>query len=259
MSGFEELKARTSAVWSSAPWEQAAHMLAPIHVHLVQRLAPQRGDRWLDLATGSGAVAVLAARAGADTTAVDYAPGLIESARRNADEKGLAVRFDVADVEDLPFGDASFDVLSSSMGMIFAPDHEAVSREVTRVCGPGGRLGFTAWKPGGGYAPITEKYSPPPEPGAGDSDEWSREDYVRELLGDAFELDFEHVPFRFAAEPGETVWERMTYAVGPMKARAASMEPDERERFHREFVEYVDSFGDQGVPADYVLVLGTRK
>jgi ubiquinone/menaquinone biosynthesis C-methylase UbiE len=256
---FEELKARTSAAWSSAPWEQVAHMLAPIHMHLVQRLAPERGDRWLDLATGSGAVAVLAARAGAETTGIDYAPGLIESARRNADEKGLDVRFAVADVEDLPFDDESFDVLSSSMGMIFAPDHEAVAREAARVCARGGRLGFTAWEPGTAYSVVTEKYRPPPEPGAGDSDDWFHEEYVRERLGDAFELEVEQVEFRFAPEPGETVWERVTFGAGPMKALAASLDPEEHEQLHREFVEYVDGFGDDGVRSDYALVLGTRK
>src|SRR6266511_1233786 len=127
-------------------------MLAPIHLELVERLAPQPGERWLDLATGTGAVTFLAARAGADTVGVDFAAGSVETARRAAADKGLDVRFDVGDVEDLPFEDASFDVLSSSMGMIFAPDHAAVAREAARVCLSGGRLGFTAWKPDTGFS-----------------------------------------------------------------------------------------------------------
>jgi ubiquinone/menaquinone biosynthesis C-methylase UbiE len=255
---FGELKAKAAEAWSSAPWEQAAHMLAPIHLHLVDRLGSRPGERWLDLATGSGAVAVLAARRGAETTGVDFAPGLIESARRNADEKGLDVRFELADVEDLPFEAAAFDVLSSSMGMIFAPDHEAVAREVTRVCTPGGRLGFTAWKPGTGFAPVADKYRPPPEPGAGDPFDWSREEYVRALFGEAFELEFEHTEWRYAPEPGEVIWERVIYAVGPFKAAAKALEPEERERFHRDFVDYVDGFGESGIPGDYLLVLGAR-
>ena len=259
MTQFDGLKAKAAATWSSAPWEQAAHMLAPIHLHLVDRLAPQQGERWLDLATGSGAVAVLAARCGAETTGVDFAPGLIGAARRNADEKGLDARFEVGDVEELPFEDASFDVLSSSMGMIFAPDHAAVAREVARVCKPGGRLGFTAWKPGTGFSVVTDKYRPPPPPEAGDSDDWASEDHVRDLLEDTFALEFEHVGFRFAAEPGESLWERLTYAVGPFKALAESLDPEERERLRREVVEYIDSFGNDGVPGDYVLVLGRRE
>jgi ubiquinone/menaquinone biosynthesis C-methylase UbiE len=234
-------------------------MLAPVHLQLVERLAPQPGERWLDLATGSGAVALLAARAGAEVTGLDFAAGLIDSARRNADEKGHDIRFVVGDVEELPFEEASFDVLSSSMGMIFAPDHEAVAREVARVCRPGGRLGFTAWKPNQMFDPVTAKYRPPPEPGAGDSDNWSDEGYVRSLLSEAFELEFEHVDWRFPDEPGETVWERVMFAVGPMKARAAMLEPEEREQFRREFVEFVDSFGEEGLPGAYTLILGTRR
>lgn len=259
MTKFQELKASAAEAWSSAPWEQAAHMLAPIHLQLVERLAPQPGERWLDLATGAGAVAELAARAGAETTGVDFAAGMVEAAERNAADKGLDVRFEVGDVEQLEFEDASFDILSSSMGMIFAPDHAAVAREVARVCKPGGRLGFTAWKPDTGFSPVMDGYRPPPDPDAGDSDDWSREDYVQRLLGGAFELDFEQMPFRFAAEPAATLWERLTFAVGPFKALAESLEPDRREQLRREFSDYVDGFGADGVPGDYLLVLGRRR
>lgn len=259
MTRFSELKAKSAEAWSSAPWEQAAQMLAAVHVHLLSRLAPQPGERWLDLATGTGDVAFLAARAGAETTGIDFARTSIETARKTAADKGLDVHFEVADVEELPFEDASFDVLSSSMGIIFSPDHEAVAREVARVCRPGGRFGFTAWKPETGFTPVAQNYRPPPEPGAGDSDDWSREDYVRALLDDSFELDFEGVDFRFPAEPGEPLWERVTSFVGPFKATAAALDPAERERFHQEFVDYVDGFGDDGVPGDYLLVLGKRR
>jgi ubiquinone/menaquinone biosynthesis C-methylase UbiE len=256
---FHELKAKSADAWSSAPFEQAAHMLAPIHLDLVERLKPQPGEWWLDLATGTGAVALLAARAGAETTGVDFAPTLIETARRNAAEKGLEIRFEVADVEQLPFEDASFDVLSSSMGLIFAPDHTAVARELARTCRPSGRLGFTAWKPETGFSPVSAKYRPPLPPGVGDSDDWSDEEHVRELLGDAFALEFEHVDFRYAPEPGEVLWERVISAVGPFKALAESLDGGERERFHDDFVRYVEGFGDRGVPGDYVLVLGRRR
>jgi SAM-dependent methyltransferase len=256
VSRFAELKSKTAEAWSSAPWEQAAYMLAPIHLHVVSRLEPRPGERWLDLATGTGAVAFLAARAGAETTGIDFARVSIETARRAAADKGLDVRFEVGDVEKLSFEDASFDVLSSSMGIIFAPDHKAVAGEVARVCRPGGRLGFTAWMPDTGFAPVADKYRPPPEPDVGDPFEWSREDHVRTLLGDSFELEFEHTPWRYAPEPGEVLWERFMQAVGPFKVAAGALDPETRERFHEDFVAYVDGFDDEGVPGDYVLVLG---
>jgi len=255
---FEELKASQAEAWSSAPWEQAAYLLSAVHLHLVDRLDPQRGERWLDLATGTGAVAFLAARGGAEVTGVDFAAGSIETARRSAADKGLEVRFEVADVERLPF-EAGFDVLSSSMGMIFAPDHAAVAREAARVCRPGGRLGFTAWKPDTGFSPVSEKYRPPSEPGAGDSDDWSREDHVRELLGESFELELEDVEYRFPAESPDALWELLTSSVGPFKALVESLERDQAEEYHREFLRYIEGFGDRGVPGDYVVVLGTRR
>src|SRR5205085_8035119 len=112
---------------------------------LVGRLQPGPGVRWLDVATGTGGVAIRAARAGADVTGVDIAPRLLEQARAKAD--GLPIRFDEGDVQRLPYADASFDVVSSVFGAIFAPDHEAVARELARACAPNGRLGLTAWVP----------------------------------------------------------------------------------------------------------------
>jgi SAM-dependent methyltransferase len=259
VSRFEALKADEAAAWSSAPWEQADWLLAPVHLDLIASLEPKEGEEWLDLATGTGAVARLAARRGASVTGVDFAARSVETARMLAAEKGLAARFEVGDVEHLPYGDASFDVLSSSMGMIFAPDHEAVAREVARVCKPGGRLGFTAWKPGIGFTPVSEKYRPPAPPGAGDSDDWSHEEYVRNLLEDAFELEFEDRANRFPAKPGAELVELLTNAIGPIKALAGSLEPSDRERYVRELIEYVDGFGEEGVPGDYVLVLGRRR
>jgi ubiquinone/menaquinone biosynthesis C-methylase UbiE len=150
--GFEELKARQREIWGSAPWERVAETLADLHDDLVERLAPRQGERWLDLATGTGAVAHRAARAGARVTGIDLAPALIETAKRLAAEENLEIRFDVGDVEDLLYEEASFDVVSSAVGAIFAPDHKAVARELARVCAleggwgssPGGRTRNTS-------------------------------------------------------------------------------------------------------------------
>src|SRR5439155_19454003 len=134
-------------MWGSAPWERVAETLAPLHDHLVAALSPRAGERWLDLATGTGAVAIRAARAGAKVTGLDLAPRLVETARSWAADEGLDIRFDVGDCERLPYDDASFDVVASVVGVIFAPDHGAVARELARVCRPGGRLGRVAWLP----------------------------------------------------------------------------------------------------------------
>jgi SAM-dependent methyltransferase len=259
---FEELKARQGEVWGSAPWERVAPLLAPVHEHLVLALAPRPGIRWLDVGTGTGALAFRAARAGADVTGVDLAPKLIETARRLAAEQGVAIGFEVGDAEALPLEDASFGVVSSAMGLIFAPDHRAVARELARVCEPGGRIGFSAWRKGAGFMPVTRRYSPPLQPGQGDSDDWGAEEYVGARLGEAFELEFEEGDAPVAGVSGEAMWDLLLAGSGPFKTRANDLDPDQRERFHREFVELLDSHrvdGGISVPAPYLVVLGTRR
>jgi SAM-dependent methyltransferase len=259
---FEELKARTAEVWSSAPWERIAPLLSHLHQRLVAELAPGPGERFLDVATGTGAVAFLAAREGAEATGVDLAPGLIETARRLAAGEGLDIEFDVGDAESLPYEDASFDVVASAVGAIFAPDHAAMGRELARVCRPGGRLGLAAWRPETAFFPITRRYRPPPEPGQGDSDDWGREDYVRERLGTAFELRFVEGENRFAGDSAEELWDLMATSAGPCKATLAQIEPEQAEELHRDFVELVERHPDDGgvsLPGHYVLILGTRR
>ena len=99
-----------------------------MHDDLVHRLGPEPGERWLDVGCGTGAVAMRAARAGAKVTGVDISEGMIETARRRAAEERLDISYEVGDAEGLPVADASFDVVSSSVGLIFAPDHEVVAR-----------------------------------------------------------------------------------------------------------------------------------
>ncbi len=259
---FEELKAKLSVVWSSAPWENVAPQLAPVHRHLARVLGPRPGLRWLDVATGTGALALLAARGGAAVTGVDLAPGLIETARRLAAEEGLDVRFEVGDAEALPVEDASFAAVSSSMGLIFAPDHAAVAQELARVTAPGGRIAFSAWHRDSCFRPVTQKYLPPPLPGQGDSDDWASRAHVHELLEDAFELSFEEGDCPITGESGEELWELMRTSAGPMKARAETLEPERLESLHVEFVELLEAHRTNGgihLPGPYLLVLGTRR
>ena len=134
---FEELKERQGVMWGSAPFENYV-WLAEMHDDLVERLDPKPGERWLDVATGTGEVAFRAAEAGAEVTASDLASDLIETAKQLGAERGLDIDFHVADCERLPYEDASFDVVSSTVGIMFSPDHSASARELARVTRPGG-------------------------------------------------------------------------------------------------------------------------
>jgi SAM-dependent methyltransferase len=251
-----------SAIWGSAPWERVAHLLAPVHAHLIEVLSPQPGVRWLDLATGTGAAAMLAARAGAEVTGLDIAAPLIQTARRLAARDGVRVRFDVGDAETLPYEVNSFDVMSSAMRIIFAADHRAVARELARACRPGGRIAFSAWREGAGWRPVTSGYTQPLGPGEANSMRWGHEQYARMLLGGTFELRFEHGDAPITGDSGEHIWQLLRFASGPFKTRTDLLTPAQRERLHGEFVTYLDQHRHEGqvrVPAAYVMIIGTRR
>ena len=123
--GYEELKEKQSVVWGTGPYQRITETITDIHDVVVDRLAPGPGDEWLDLACGTGAVAELAAAAGARVTGIDLAPNLIETAKERAGELGLDCDYRVGDAEQLDLPDAGFDKVSSTCGIMFTPDHEA--------------------------------------------------------------------------------------------------------------------------------------
>lgn len=263
---FEELKAKHSVVWGSGPYERISEHLRIAHDHLLRAVEPRAGERWLDLATGTGEIAVRAAEGGAEVTGLDLAPDLIDRARSRADDAGVEVELLVGDAENLPFDDASFDTVTSTFGVMFAPDHRAVAAELARVCMPGGRLGLLTWHPTEGVAEffkVMATYQPPPPEGAGSPFTWGDHDHVRELLGDQFELSFEEGDCPQPAESAEASWELFSTSYGPTKALADSLDDERREAMHRDWVEYFDRFrvGDGGIsqPRPYVLVLGKRR
>jgi len=264
---FEELKQRQSKMWGSGPFELVADKIADVHELVAERIEPQPGEQMLDLACGTGGVSEIAARAGARVTGVDFAPELIETAKRRADERGLDVEYEVGDAERLRFDDASFDAVASSFGIMFAPDHAAAAGELARVTRPGGRIALACWTPEGSIGDMfrmTAQFQPgPPPPGAGAPLEWGREEHVRSLLGDTFELRFENVvSVMIETESAEAVWELFSRAFGPIRTLVDTLEPDRVEELHRAFVDFHERYreGDEvRMPREYLLTLGTRR
>jgi len=263
---FAELKARQAVAWGAAPFERIADTMSDVHDRLVARLARRPGESWLDLATGTGPVALRAARAGATVSALDLAPTLIATARRLAAAESLAISFEIGDCERLPYPDGTFDVVASSLGVIFAPDHAAVASELARACRGGGRLGLACWRPGGGAAHMTglvmSFHPTPPPPDAGNPFDWGREQYVSERLGDAFELEFVAGNSPHAAASAEAIWELYVTSAGPMKTLADTLEPGRLEELHRAFVALLEDHLEGGrirFPREYLLVLGMRR
>jgi SAM-dependent methyltransferase len=165
----------------------ATELIAPLGPTLVEASGITAGEHVIDIAAGSGNVAIPAARTGADVVASDLTPELLETGRQAAETLGLNLRWEVGDAEHLPYADAEFDVAVSCVGIMFAPHHQESADELVRVVRPGGRIGLVSWTPEGfiGRMFATMKpYAPAPPPGAQPPPLWGDEAHVRELLGD---------------------------------------------------------------------------
>jgi SAM-dependent methyltransferase len=262
---FAELKTRHSVVWGNGPYERITNTIRDIHALVIERVDPKPGERVLDAATGTGAVAILAAKRGADVVGQDIAPVLIETARERAAEEGAEVDFEVGDAEDMEYEDGSFDVVTSTCGVMFAPDHEAIAGELARVTKSGGRLALACWQPDTGLHDLFKMmgpFLPPPVPGAGSPFSWGDREHVQDLLGESFELEFEEHDSPLTLPSGEEYWQLFSTSYGPTKSAVEALDDDRREEFHRAWVEFGDARreGDQMVHhREYLLTLGTRR
>jgi SAM-dependent methyltransferase len=246
-------------LWGAADYERIAERFAPVHDALIEALEVRAGERVLDVATGTGEVALRAARLGAEVTGLDLAPALLELARFKASREGLAIDWTDGNAQAMPYDDDSFDVVCSNFGIIFAPDAEATARELGRVCVSGGRLGLTTWKPNEGLHAI---YSKLEEAGADPTEHWGRAERVRELLQDDFELRIEEGVWTLEGESPEDVWELTTSAAPPVKALVGRLDPDRLAEFRAAMLDHWTGFERDGriaEPRGYLLVLGRRR
>ena len=181
---FAQVKAAQREGWALfVPLEAYT---TPPAAKLVEFARMQRSEKVLDVGCGTGVVAVTAARAGAQVKALDLSPVLLERARWNADTAGVAIEFTEGGVEALPYPDASFDIVLSQYGHMFAPRPEVAVGEMLRILKPGGRIAFSTWPPElfiGRMFNLVGRYLPPP-PGVPPVTLWGDPNVVRERLGD---------------------------------------------------------------------------
>lgn len=260
---FEELKQMQGVMWGEGNFDEVAESIGDAHAATAEALEPRAGQAWLDLACGTGRVAEIAARAGATVTGIDLAPALIEVATRRAQERGLDIDYRVGDAENLDVPDASFDAVSSCFGVMFAPSHEAAAAELARVTKPGGRISLACWTPEGrigGLFRLQGAFMPAPPPSI--AVDWGREDHVRALLGDAFDLQFERLMSMWEWESGEAMWEFFSPRFGPTVTLLRNLPPDKAEEFKQAMIAYSEEGrdGDRVIDArEYLLITGTRK
>jgi ubiquinone/menaquinone biosynthesis C-methylase UbiE len=244
----------TSDTWSGANYERIAQTFTAIHERVVESLAIEPGARILDVACGTGGVALRAARAGAYVVGIDISADQLAKARRAAEAEGLEIRFDEGDCQDLPYGDAEFDGVASAFGAIFAPDHLRTAKELFRVCRIRGRLVLTAW-PEDEWSEVNARAGRtfPPGPAARD---WATEEHVRELLGENFDLELQAGEWRMEADSGEKLWELASTSMPPLRAWLAEQSDEARARAEQVYLDYL---APGVLRREYVLVVGTRR
>jgi SAM-dependent methyltransferase len=255
---------RAAATWGSGgrDYDRISEFVSDALTHLVNRLVPQSGERFLDVATGTGWTARLLSARGAIVTGIDIGAGVIEAAKALAPD----IDFRVGDAEALPFEDASFDAVTSTFGVMFVAQPEIAAREMARVCRKGGRLGLATWVPEGtvtGIFQTMRPYMPPPPVNPPPSPfECGRLERIRELLGNAFELRFEAGTTTLRMPNGESVWELFVNGYGPTKTLAASIDPERREQLKQDFIAFHERYRKGlgiAMPRDYLVTIGYRK
>jgi ubiquinone/menaquinone biosynthesis C-methylase UbiE len=260
------------AVWRLGDYHRfAREQMWEIGPVLVAACGISPGQRVLDVAAGSGNVAIRAAQAGAEVTALDITPENLEAGRREAETLGVALEWVEADAQALPFGDAEFDVVTSSFGAIFAPDHQKVADELLRVCRPGGTIGLTSFPPGGlaeDIFGVVAPYMPPPSPDALPPLLWGTEEHVRQLFGDRVEsLQMSERMYTERAPSPQEYVDLYKETFGPVVSvyEALRDDPDRAERLDREFLAFAEQAnrgapdGWAEYPYEYRLVVAQKR
>ena len=267
LTDYTELRDKQQKVWSSGDYNKIAALTVPVSEHLVDHVGVSPNERVLDVATGTGHVALAAARRSAESVGIDYVPGLLEIARRRAEAEDLVVELAEADAEHLPQEDASFDVVLSAIGVMFAADHDAAARELVRVTRPGGRIGLASWTPGGVVGGILRTVgahvSPPP--GAQPATRWGTEEVVAGLLGDGV-TDVGSVTATVTQRftDGAAFADLFLTYYGPTFAAASRLDDDGRAALRADLVALAESH-DRGegdglvVDWEYRIVTATRR
>ena len=254
-------------IWADGDFARVGAAQVIVGERLARAVDIHPGHRVLDVAAGSGNAALAAARRGADVIATDFVGRLLDVAAHRAAAEGLRLQTQEADAEHLPFADSAFDVVLSTFGVMFAPDHQQAARELLRVCRPGGRIGLTAWTPTsliGSSQQVIARHAPPPPPGTPRPILWGTPEYVRELLGD----HVTDIRFRVrdtdlcGASASERVEFNRTY-MGPTKAAFARLEPAAQEKLAADLAADLERFnratdGTLVAASEYLEVVAER-
>jgi SAM-dependent methyltransferase len=269
MIAVEDLKKTHRATWAAGDYGAIAELIDDTPPRdLLARVEVKPGQQVLDVAAGTGNIALRAAAAGADVIGIDLTPELFETARRRASEYGVNVDWFEGDAEQLPFEDGRFDAVLSAFGVQCAPRHEVAARELARVTAPGGQIGLVNWTPEGMIGELFKilgRYLPTPPDYASPPPLWGSEEHVRRLFADSgVELEFSRAynPFRFAS--GEAFVTFFETHYGPtLKARDRLSAEGSWDDCRAEIVAMAERRGENGdggllLSSEYLVTVGRK-
>ena len=237
---------------------------------LVRACGVSAGQRVLDVAAGTGNVAIRAAQAGARVVASDVATENFDAGRRAARAAGVDLEWVEGDAQALPFADDEFDVVTSCFGVMFAPDHAAAARELLRVCRPGGVIGLVNFTPGGAggdFFRVLSAYAPPAPSGARSPLLWGTEDHVKGLLGGQVQaLEMTRHDYAETATSPRSYFELFRDSFGPMVAIYAGLrdQAERRAELDAAFLQFIARWNRGGsgsqvrIPYEYLLVVARK-
>jgi ubiquinone/menaquinone biosynthesis C-methylase UbiE len=264
---LEAIKAKQQATWATGDFAIIGTTLQIVGESLCEAVDLRAGSRVLDVAAGNGNCSLAAARRFCDVMSTDYVPALLEDGRRRAAAERLSIVFEKADAEALPFGDDSFDVVLSSFGVMFTPNHERAAHELLRVCRRGGRIGLANWTPRGFigrvFAVMNRHVRPPV--GLTPPSRWGMEDHLEELFrvpASDIHTTYRDFVFRYRS-PAHWVDVFRTW-YGPVHRAFGALSAEGQIRLERDLLAVIAEFNTSGdstmvVPAEYLEVVVVRK
>jgi SAM-dependent methyltransferase len=260
------IKTRQQAMWASGDFAVIGTTLQIVGEQLAEAADVRSRHRVLDVAAGNGNATLAAARRFATVTSTDYVPAVLESGRRRAEANGFRnVTFEAADAEALPYAESAFDVVLSTFGVMFAPDHRRTAAELMRVCRPGGRIGLASWTPAGFVGQLLRLVSKyvPPAPGLQSPLLWGTDAHLRELFTGAARIAHTTRLFAFRYESAEHWIEVFRTYYGPTHKAFLALDADGQARLNAELLELLrsqDIGGTEGlvVPGEYLETVITK-
>lgn len=267
VADWAAVKLKQKAAWSAGDYAVIGTTLQMVGETLCEALDLRAGARVLDVAAGNGNATLAAARRWCDVVSTDYVGALLERGQARAGAEGLAVQFQEADAENLPFSDASFDVVLSTFGVMFTPNQQRAADELARVCKPGGQIGLANWTPAGFIGELFKligRYIPPPA-GVKSASLWGTEERLRELFGERIAtLDTAPRNFVFRYRTPQHWIETFRTYYGPMQKAFSAVDAAQQESLAADLTQLAQRFnrakdGAMVVPSEYLEVVIRRR